>query len=51
MKGATSYQIRLPFVKGMLHEVDVQAFIKDFSDGGYDEKTIGMRMHLVFGEI
>ena len=39
MKGATSYQIRLPFVKGMLHEVDVQAFIKDFSDGGYDEKT------------
>ena len=49
MKGATSYQIRLPFVKGMLHEVDVQAFIKDFSDGGYDEKTGAYRYEDAFG--
>ena len=34
---ATSYQIRLPFAKGMLHEVDVQGFIHEFSDGGYEK--------------
>lgn len=37
IQGATSYQIRLPFAKGMLHEVDVQRFIHEFSDGGYEK--------------
>ena len=37
IQGATSYQIRLPFAKGMLHEVDVQGFIHEFSDGGYEK--------------
>lgn len=26
---ATSFQIRLPFIKGMLHEVDVHAFLRE----------------------
>ena len=29
--GATSFQIRLPFMKGMLHEVDVHQFLKDYN--------------------
>jgi len=29
-EGATSFQIRLPFSKGMLHQVDFHAFIKEF---------------------
>lgn len=37
MKGATSYQVRLPFAKGMLHEVDVHEFINEFSTGGIGE--------------
>lgn len=32
--GANSYQIRLPFVKGMLHQVDVQAFLNEFDPEG-----------------
>ena len=29
--GATSFQIRLPFMKGMLHEVDVHQFLKEYN--------------------
>ena len=28
--GATSFQVRMPFVKGMLHQVDFNAFLNDF---------------------
>ena len=28
---ATSFQIRLPFIKGMLHEVDVHAFLNEYN--------------------
>nr|MCR5096150.1 hypothetical protein [Erysipelotrichaceae bacterium] len=40
--GATSFQIRMPFVKGMLHQVDFNAFLYDFdpeewnNDGPYE---------------
>lgn len=34
MEGATSYQIRLPFAKGMLHEVDVHQFLDEFTKNG-----------------
>lgn len=30
LPGASSYQIRLPFAKGMLHQVDVQGFLNEF---------------------
>lgn len=30
LKNASSYQIRLPFAKGMLHKVDVHAFLAEF---------------------
>lgn len=30
LKNASSYQIRLPFSKGMLHKVDVHAFLAEF---------------------
>lgn len=29
--GATSFQIRLPFVKGMLHQVDVHGFLDEYN--------------------
>ena len=29
--GATSFQIRLPFMKGMLHEVDVHQFLEEYN--------------------
>lgn len=31
IKGATSFQIRLPFMKGMLHEVDVHEFLETYN--------------------
>lgn len=31
IKGANSFQIRLPFAKGMLHQVDVVGFIKEYT--------------------
>lgn len=36
-KEATSYQIRLPFVKGMVHEVDVMSFLEEFTSDGIGE--------------
>ena len=30
-EGATSFQIRLPFAKGMLHRVDVQGFLDEYN--------------------
>lgn len=35
-KGINSFQIRLPFSKGMLHRVDFHGFIREF-DSGYEE--------------
>lgn len=29
--GATSFQVRLPFMKGMLHEVDVHQFLEEYN--------------------
>lgn len=41
IEGANSFQIRLPFAKGMLHQVDVLAFIDEFSvEGTGDEKYL-----------
>lgn len=37
IQGASSYQVRLPFAKGMLHKVDVHAFLNEFSTGGIGE--------------
>ena len=31
-QGATSYQIRLPFAKGMVHQVDVHEFLREYSE-------------------
>ncbi len=31
VRGATSFQIRLPYVKGMLHEVDFHGFIREYA--------------------
>ena len=31
LEGASSYQIRMPFVKGMVHKVDVLKFLDEFS--------------------
>lgn len=33
----TSFQIRLPFVKGMLHQVDFHSFIKEYANKGDNE--------------
>ncbi len=30
-EGATSFQIRLPFAKGMLHQVDVRGFLDEYN--------------------
>lgn len=38
IESATSFQVRLPFAKGMLHEVDVQGFLDEYSAGGLDEQ-------------
>ena len=38
IEGATSFQIRLPFAKGMLHQVDVCGFIDEYSEVGKGEK-------------
>ena len=38
VKGANSFQIRLPFAKGMLHEVDVIGFIKEYTAEGTGEE-------------
>ena len=41
INGANSFQIRLPFAKGMLHQVDVLEFIKEFTAAGTgDEQYI-----------
>lgn len=31
VEGATSFQIRLPFAKGMIHKVDVQGFLDEYN--------------------
>lgn len=38
INGANSFQIRLPFAKGMLHEVDVLEFIKEYTKEGKGDK-------------
>ena len=35
--GAVSYQIRMPFMKGMLHRVDFKGFIREYVLNGTDE--------------
>ena len=41
IEGANSFQIRLPFAKGMLHQVDVLEFIKEYTaDGTSDEQYL-----------
>lgn len=37
---ATSFQIRMPFTKGVLHEVDFHSFAKEFSSTGSDDVII-----------
>jgi len=38
IEGANSFQIRLPFAKGMLHQVDVLEFINEFTAVGTEDK-------------
>lgn len=38
IQGASSLQIRLPFAKGMLHQVDFLEFIREFTVAGIGEK-------------
>lgn len=38
IEGATSFQIRLPFAKGMLHQVDVCGFIEEYTNKGKGDK-------------
>ena len=38
IQGANSFQIRLPFAKGMLHQVDFLEFIREFTVAGTGEK-------------
>lgn len=38
VKGANSFQIRLPFAKGMLHQVDVLEFVDEFTKLGTDQE-------------
>ncbi len=38
INGANSFQIRLPFAKGMLHQVDVLEFIKEYTVVGTGDK-------------
>ncbi|MEE1101304.1 MAG: hypothetical protein U0K86_07465 [Agathobacter sp.] len=41
IKGANSFQIRLPFAKGMLHQVDVIGFIDEYTvDGAGEEQYL-----------
>lgn len=37
---ATSFQIRMPFTKGMLHQVDFNAFINDFTKTNTDDSPL-----------
>lgn len=37
--GATSFQVRLPFVKGMLHQVDFLEFLREFDPEGMEQDT------------
>ena len=37
--GAVSYQIRMPFIKGMLHRVDFKGFIREYVLSGTDENV------------
>ena len=37
ISGATSFQVRMPFVKGMLHQVDFQMFLSEFGEEGKNE--------------
>lgn len=36
LDGATSFQIRLPFAKGMLHQVDFREFVKEYDCDDWD---------------
>lgn len=38
IEGANSFQVRLPFAKGMLHQVDVLEFINEFTKKGIGDK-------------
>jgi len=37
---ATSFQIRMPFAKGVLHEVNFHEFVKEFSASGSDDVIV-----------
>ena len=39
-ESATSIQIRLPFIKGMLHQVDVHGFLGEYSKDGSEDEHI-----------
>lgn len=38
LDGATSFQIRLPFAKGMLHQVDFREFIQEYDRDGWNQE-------------
>lgn len=49
-KPATSFQIRMPFIKGMLHEVDFHKFIREFAgdvDSFYIIDAFGVKRDLL----
>lgn len=49
---AVSFQIRMPFIKGVLHTVDFKRFLDDFSCGNYFiEDLFGIRRDLREAEI
>lgn len=52
--GATSFQVRMPFIKGMLHEVDFHSFIKEMLgdvESFYIEDVFGVKRDLLKAEI
>lgn len=38
ISGATSFQVRMPFIKGMLHKVNFKSFIEEYDEEGWEEK-------------
>ncbi len=48
--GAASFQVRMPFVKGMLHQVDFREFLKDFDQEEW-EKSDSYEYEDAFGKI
>lgn len=49
LRGATSFQIRMPFVKGMLHEVDFRNLIKEIFAKKYNRSCTSYYIKDLFG--